>query len=189
MADNLNGMAADLRVRGTRGTPRYDPARLQRWLLEQETSGGGNGQGSCVLVRVSASWDGMQWTVWDASRSISATGPRLAAAQRSVATQIARLLQIGSHHIQFEVAFERDHAAMLAWSEAEAMKARANEVLNALGCKRLEAIDKLMSEGVTIPEIGDVVGMSYQRTQAIVSNAKTKQSTSSSSCSAPRPGR
>ncbi|WP_284764417.1 hypothetical protein [Arthrobacter sp. efr-133-R2A-63] len=62
VADGLNGTAADLRIPGNRGTPRYDPERLEHWLREHQGPDGGHGQGPLVTVPIDASWDGIRWS-------------------------------------------------------------------------------------------------------------------------------
>lgn len=169
LADTLNGAAADLRLPGNRGAARYDAERLRNWIRSREVP---EESGSPVAVQITASWDGVQWTVRDGERSLSVTGPRLMAAQRSLAKRLAQVLPVGQDRILFDVAYEAARPAMLAWVEAESLKVRADKLLNEAGRLRVEAILGLMEEGMTPPEIADVFGVSYQRIQQILANAK-----------------
>lgn len=171
LADGLNGAAEDLRVPGNRGAARYDPERLRRWLRDRE---GSEESTSTKTVQITASWDGVQWTVRHGETSVSATGPRLMAAQRSLADRLARVLPVGGGRILFDVVYEADRPATLAWAEAEFLKVQADELLNKAGRLRVEAIVGLMKEGMTPPEIAEVFGVSYQRIQQILANAKHK---------------
>ena len=130
-----------------------------------------------MIVHIDASWENRLWTVRDPVRRISVARQRLATAQRSLAEQLALELQTDAGQIQFEVVFAKDHPALLAWSEAEELRARAHEFLRASARKRLEAINRLMSDGLTAPEIAELLGMSHQRIQSIVHDAKTKPRT------------
>ncbi|WP_442543647.1 hypothetical protein ACSBOX_17770 [Arthrobacter sp. KN11-1C] len=170
LADDLNGGAGDLRLPGNRGAARYDPARLRTWLKDREIPPSPGSE----AVRITASWDGAQWTVRDGERCVSVTGPRLMAAQRSLATRLAQVLPSGRDRIQFDVVYEAERPDVLAWAKAESLKVRADELLNEAGRLRVEAIQGLMNEGMTPPEIAEVFGVSYQRIQQILTNAKRK---------------
>ncbi|WP_155854510.1 hypothetical protein [Arthrobacter sp. MA-N2] len=171
LADSLNGTPADLRLSGNRGMARYDLGRLRRWLSDRgvpEESPGSD------TVKITASWDGARWTVQDPERSISVTGPRLMAAQRSLARRLAQGFPIALDRIHFSVVFEAESPGAIAWTEAESLKVRADELLNKAGKLRVDAIGELVKEGMTPPEIAQVFGVSYQRIQQILANAKER---------------
>ncbi|MDQ0028558.1 helix-turn-helix domain-containing protein [Arthrobacter bambusae] len=170
LADALNGTAADLRLAGNRGAARYDPVRLRDWLARRSVA-----DESPLTVRIRASWDGAQWTVRDMERPVSVTGPRLMAAQRSLAEQLAEVLQVGGERLVFDVAYEADRPGILSWVRAESLKVRADELLNEAGRRRVEAVLGLMAEGVTPPEIAEVFGVSYQRIQKILAGARDER--------------
>ncbi|MDQ0212482.1 hypothetical protein [Arthrobacter bambusae] len=130
-----------------------------------------------MIVHIDASWENRLWTVRDPVRRISVARQRLATAQRALAERLGRQLQIDVGQIQFEVVFSKDHPALLAWSEAEELRARAHGFLQASARKRLEAINRLMSDGLTAPEIGELLSMSHQRIQSIVHDARAEPST------------
>ncbi|MGM7778837.1 helix-turn-helix domain-containing protein [Arthrobacter sp. KNU-44] len=167
LADALNGTAADLRLPGNRGAARYDPVQLRTWLSSR-----GMPEESPVTVKIRATWDGAKWTICDVERSVSVTGPRLMAAQRSLAERLSDILRIGRDQILFDVVYEAMCPGMLAWMQAESLKIRADELLNEAGQRRVHAIGGLMDEGMTPPEIAEVVGVSYQRIQKILAGAK-----------------
>lgn len=123
-------------------------------------------------VQITASWDGAQWTVRDGESGASVTRPRLMGAQRYLAARLAQAL--GRDRIQFDVVYEADRPDVLSWAEAESLKVRADALLNEAGRLRLEAIQGLMNEGMTPPEIAEVFGVSYQRIQQILANARRK---------------
>ncbi|MGO4859555.1 hypothetical protein [Arthrobacter sp. 2MCAF14] len=125
-----------------------------------------------MTVQIRATWDGAQWTIRDVERSVSVTGPRLMAAQRSLAERLAEVLRVGGDQILFDVAYEAVCPGVLAWVQAESLKVRADELLNEAGRRRVYAIRGLMGEGMTPPEIAEVLGVSYQRIQKILAGAK-----------------
>lgn len=171
VADVLNGTGMDLRVPGNRGIPRYDPERLAQWLRVQKGRRESPEQGP-VPVKISAVWDGLQWTVGDPERSVSVSGPRLATIQRSLADRIASLLRSRSDRIRFGIDFVVDSPAVRSWTEADQLKLRAHKLLNESGRKRQEAITALVNEGMSVPEIAEVFGMSSQRIRQIVADTK-----------------
>ena len=171
VTDVLNGTGMDLRVAGNRGIPRYDPERLAQWLRVQKGRHERPEQGP-VPVKISAVWNGVQWTVGDPERSVSVSGPRLATVQRSLAERIARLLRTSSDRIRFGIDFAVDSPAVRSWTEADQLKLRAHKLLNESVRKRQEAITALVNEGMTTPEIAEVFGMSSQRIRQIVADAK-----------------
>ena len=169
LADDLNGGEGDLRLPGNRGAARYDPERLRRWLKDREAP---QESPDADAVQITASWDGAQWTVRDGESGVSVTRPRLMGAQRYLAARLAQAL--GRDRIQFDVVYEADRPDVLSWAEAESLKVRADALLNEAGRLRLEAIQGLMNEGMTPPEIAEVFGISYQRVQQILANARRK---------------
>lgn len=174
LADALNGTAADLRLAGNRGAARYDPGRLRDWLASRSMPAE-----SPLTVRIRSSWDGAQWTVRDMERTVSVTGPRLMAAQRSLAERLAEVLHVGGDRLVFDVAYEADRPGILAWVRAESLKVRADELLNEAGRGRMEAVLGLMAEGMTPTEIAEVFGVSYQRIQKIPASARDERPDSS----------
>ncbi|MCZ9882733.1 COG3415 family protein [Arthrobacter sp. B2a2-09] len=129
-----------------------------------------------MTFQIRATWDGAQWTVTDVERSVSVTGPRLMAAQRSLAERLAKVLRIAGDRILFDVVYEADRPGILTWVQAESLKVRADELLNEAGRRRVKAILGLMGEGMTPPEIAEVFGVSYQRIQKILASAKEERS-------------
>jgi hypothetical protein len=170
LADALNGTVADLRLAGNRGTARYDPVRVRDWLTSRSVPGR-----SPLRVQIRASWDGEQWTVRDGERPVSVSGPRLMAAQRSLAERLAEVLQVEGGRLVFDVVYEVNRPGILAWVRAESLKVRADELLNEAGRQRVEAVRGLMAEGVTPPEIAEVLGVSYQRIQKILASARDER--------------
>lgn len=171
LADALKGTVADLRLAGNRGVARYDPVRVRDWLTSRSVPGG-----SPLTVQIRARWDGEQWMVRGGERPVSVSGPRLMAAQRALAERLAEVLQVEGDELVFDVVYEVDRPGILAWVRAESLKVRADELLNEAGRRRLEAVRGLMAEGVTPPEIAEVLGVSYQRIQKILAGAEAKES-------------
>lgn len=174
LADVNNGTSADLRLSGNRGAARYDPVRLGNWLCSRERP-----EKSPVTVQVRAIWEGAQWSASDIERSMSVAGPRLMAAQRSLADWLANVLRLGADQIFFDVVYEAVCPGMLAWGQAESLNVRADGLLNEAGRLRVEAILGLVGEGMTPAEIAEVFGVSYQRVQQILAGARDEGSENS----------
>jgi hypothetical protein len=164
-ADALKGTDEDLRAAGGAGPERFDAGRIDKWLRRQFLRRRpADDAGLPSAVAVQASWDGNQWIMVAPDLDVMVTDRRLMAGQRRLARQLS---EDTDGEVTFNVTYSTNHPAFEGWLRADDLRSQAERLLHRAAQERSEAIAELRRQGMTMPEIAAVLGLTAQRIQQI----------------------
>lgn len=164
-ANALEGTDEDLRAEAGAGGDRFDAGRIDQWLRGQFLRRQPANEASLPsIVAVRASWDGNQWIMVAPDLDVTVTDRRLMAGQRRLARQLS---EDTDDEVTFSVTYSTDHPAFEGWLRADDLRRQAERLLHTAAQERSEAIAELRRQGMTMPEIAAVLGLTAQRIQQI----------------------
>ncbi|MBP2269295.1 hypothetical protein J3A64_004835 [Pseudarthrobacter sp. PvP004] len=164
-ADALNDTPEDLRLPGARKRASYDPERLNRWIQARLYPGP-------RIILVTAQWSEAGWLLYAPDFKVTSKAGRLVMAKRRIIKDLAVRAGTEPENIHLEIRCDPNHPALRAWSEATELKEQATRLLAEATRKRESAIELLTVEGMTKPEIGEALGLSYQRIHQLQTRAR-----------------
>lgn len=171
LMSKINGTPADLRTPPSAGerARRYDLDKLDAWIRAGRPVGDHtvhDTTGSGVHVPATATWTGTRWIVVVQDPQASAAAPDLKTAMRTVAEEVTS--QRGTpERVVLDLSFDVDATARRKWSEATDLRARGEALQRQAAQKRREVVREFVETGMSLPDIGQVLGISYQRVQQI----------------------
>ena len=117
-------------------------------------------------VPATATWTGTRWIVVAQDPQASAAATDLKTAMRTVAEEVTS--RRGSPgRVVLDLSFDVDPSATRKWSEAADLRARGEELQRQAAQKRREVVRAFVETGMSLPDIGQVLGISYSRVQQI----------------------
>ncbi|WP_144662917.1 hypothetical protein [Paenarthrobacter nicotinovorans] len=171
LMSKINGTPADLRTPAKTGerARKYDLDKLDAWIRAGRPVGDSAAQepqGPPVHVAATATWTGTRWNIAAEDPQTSVAAGDLKTAMRTVAEEAASLMGIPGR-VVLDLSFDVDAAARRKWSEAADLRARGEELQRQAAQKRREVVRALVETGMSLPDIGQVLGISYSRVQQI----------------------
>lgn len=179
----LNHGGRDLRTPAQPGerARRYDLDKLDAWVAEgmpvpAETTTVPTPRPDARRIKATATRTGTMWTVTMDEINQGTETKDLRNAHRIAHALAVKKTGLAPDEVTIDLTFELPTEAAKKWEEAKAKEAEAKAATVLAAKLSRQVIQDLQAEGCTYQDIGEMLGISYQRAQQLAKSAVGKES-------------